>query len=149
MVRLLAFVSRYLTPPGPHRILYRLTGGRIGHRAPGIRPGMLLLTTRGRRSGVARTTPLMYFEIGGRIVVAATNNGRDRDPAWAGNLRADPQASVQVGSRTIRVRAREAEGEERRHLWAVMTAEHPLFALYERRTARRIPVLVLDTEAAE
>jgi deazaflavin-dependent oxidoreductase (nitroreductase family) len=149
VIRLLAFTSRYLTPPGPHRLIYRLTGGRIGHRAPGIRPRMLLLTARGRRSGVPRTTPLMYFEIDDRIVVAATNNGRDRDPAWAGNLQANPEASVQVGSRTMRVRAREAEGEERQHLWAVMTAEHPLFALYEQRTARRIPVVVLDTEAAE
>lgn len=147
MVRLLAFVSRYLTPPGPHRLIYRLTGGRIGHRAPGIRPRMLLLTARGRRSGVARTTPLMYFEIDGRIVVAATNNGRDRDPAWAGNLRANPEASVQLGSRRMRVHAREAEGEERRRLWAVMTAEHPLFALYEQRTDRRIPVVVLETGA--
>lgn len=148
MVRLLAFASRYLTPPGPHRLIYRLTGGRIGHRAPGVRPGMLLLTARGRRSGRSRTTPLMYFEIDGRFAVAATNYGRDRDPAWVANLRVEPEASVQVGSRRMRVRAREVEEAERRRLWAVMTEEHPLFALYERQTTRRVPVVVLEAEPA-
>lgn len=143
-VRLQAFTSRYVTPPAAHRIIYRLTGGRLGASMPSVRPRVLLLTVIGRRSGQLRTTPLVYFEIDGDLVVAATNNGRSADPAWLTNLRAQPSAEVQVGTRKHAVRAREAEGDERRRLWTAMVERHPLFARYERSTERSIPVVVLE-----
>lgn len=142
--RLLAVVSPWFTRPGPHRFVYRLTRGWLGHAVPGMPVRMLLLTTRGRRSGSERTIPLMYFRIDGQLAVAGTNNAADRDPAWILNLRADPRVEVQVGSRRFSTRAREAGDEERERIWERMKVLHPLFALYEQRTRRTIPVVVLD-----
>ncbi len=148
-VRLLAFVSRYITHPGPHRVLYRATGGRIGGAFPGIRPAVLLLSATGRSSGKRRTTPLMYFELDHKIVVAATNNGGSSDPAWIPNIRANPRVEIQLGRTRLQATAREAEGEERQRLWAAMKERHPLFGLYEERTERSIPVVVLEPDEDE
>jgi deazaflavin-dependent oxidoreductase (nitroreductase family) len=89
-----------------HRALYRATGGRIGANMAGMR--MLLLETLGRRSGQRRATPLLYVEDGERFVVVASNAGDARNPAWLLNLRKHPEAGIQVGTRRVAVRAREA-----------------------------------------
>ncbi|MEX1171341.1 MAG: nitroreductase/quinone reductase family protein [Chloroflexota bacterium] len=146
-VRIQAFASKYLTRPTPHRILYRLSGGRLGGALPGVQPRVLLLTVVGRRSGRARTSPLVYFTIDGDLVVAATNSGADTDPAWIGNLRNRPDAEVQIGAARHPIVAREAEGDERRRLWSEMKRRHPLFELYERGAVRQIPVVVLEPTA--
>jgi len=125
-----------------HTAIYRATGGRVGASAGGITN--LLLTTTGRRSGEPRTVPLAYIADGDRFVVVASNGGSDRPPAWWGNLRRTPTATVQIGPRIVQVVAREATPEEHAVLWPRLTSVNPFFAQYERITTRRIPVVVLE-----
>lgn len=109
---------------------------------------VLLLTTTGRRSGRPRTTPLTYFRDGRDLVVIASNGGSDRPPAWSLNLEHDPRARVRIGSATIAVTAATATPEERARLWPTITAVHPGYAAYQRKTTRRIPVLLLTPDGA-
>jgi len=125
-----------------HTWLYRATGGRIGHTAGKITN--LLLTAKGRKSGEARTVALAYMADGERFVVVASNGGADRHPAWWLNLRTNPHATVEVGSRKLEVRAREATAEEHARLWPALKTVNPFFANYEKITERRIPVVVLS-----
>ena len=105
----------------------------------------VVLTTTGIRSGSPREVPLYAVEEEGRFVVIGSNGGRERAPAWVGNLRATPDCTVRVGRKTvIPVRAREAEGDERERLWALAVAAFPGYASYHARTSRRIPVIVLE-----
>jgi deazaflavin-dependent oxidoreductase (nitroreductase family) len=124
-----------------HTALYRRTGGRIGARFG--RRTLLLLTTTGRRSGTPRTLPLQYVKDGPCYVVAASNWGRSRPPAWYLNLRAAPRATIQVGQRMIPVTAEQAGPEEKRRLWPAFVARDPTFARYQQRTTRDIPLLIL------
>lgn len=144
LVRFQFFASRYITPRLPVRQLYQLTDGRIGSSMPSVPTHVLLLTVTGRRSGKPRTRPIVYFEIDGKLVVGATNTGKERDPQWYRNLLAQPQATVQLGASKLPVVARVAEGDERERLWAEMKRIHPMFALYERATTRSIAVIVLE-----
>jgi F420H(2)-dependent quinone reductase len=138
------FFAKHVTPPRPHRLVYQLTGGLLGSRLPSVAPGVLLLTTNGRKSGKPRTTPLIHFPIDQHTVVAATNNGDDRHPDWYWNIIANPDAVAQIGRRKRQVRAHQVEGDQRRRLWERITEVHPLFAEYQRRTEREIPVIVLE-----
>ena len=124
-----------------HRVLYRLSGGRLLGRVAGM--PVLLLTTTGRRSGRARTTPLTYFELGDDLVVVASNGGEDSAPGWWHNLCAEPRATVTRGARTEIVAARPATAEEYAQLWPLITSTHSGYAEYARRTTRPIPVVVL------
>jgi deazaflavin-dependent oxidoreductase (nitroreductase family) len=124
-----------------HRAVYRLSGGRIGARLAGI--PMLLLTTRGRKSGLARTLPLAYVPDGDDFVVVASNGGQEVDPAWWRNLQQDPQAQVQVGREIFQARARLASPSERARLWPLLTEANPAWGSYEKSTRRPIPVVVL------
>jgi len=112
--------------------------GHIG-RAP-----VLLLTTTGRKSGKPRTAPVVYLRDGERLVVIGSNAGNDRSPAWALNLLAQPEAEVEVRGRRSSVRARATEGDERTELWRRMNEQYSGFEDYRERTAREIPVFVLD-----
>ena len=103
-----------------------------------------MLTTRGRRSGDERTVALQYMAVGPACVVVASYIGEDRHPAWWLNLQAEPAATIRRGRRAESAHAREAEGEERETLWRQMVAIDPGFAEYQRRTSRRIPVVVLE-----
>ncbi len=109
---------------------------------------LLLLTTRGARSGEERTTPLMYHRDGERYVVVASKAGAPDNPAWYHNLRAHPVARVEVaagsGTEAFAVTAREAEGPERERMWADRLAIAPGFLDYQRKTSRRIPIVVLE-----
>ena len=125
-----------------HRWLYRASGGRIGGRMMGM--PVLLLTTTGRRSGGARTSPLMYFPESDACVVIASNAGEPRHPAWWLNLRENPRATVQCGAEIIPVVAREAQDDERARLWAKLIAMEPNYETYRQRTTRQIPVVVLE-----
>jgi deazaflavin-dependent oxidoreductase (nitroreductase family) len=125
-----------------HTALYRATGGRVGHAAGGITN--LLLTTTGRKSGQRRTVPLAYMEDAGRFVVVASNGGSDRPPGWWVNLRHDPAATVEIGSRTVPVTARESTPDERSRLWPRLKQVNPFFGQYEQITARQIPVVILE-----
>jgi deazaflavin-dependent oxidoreductase (nitroreductase family) len=125
-----------------HTRLYRATGGRVGHAAGGI--SNLLLTTTGRRSGQTRTVPLAYMEDAGRFVVVASNGGSDRAPAWWLNLRQQPAATVEIGPRTLPVRAREATPDEHAVLWPRLKLGNPFYGQYEQITPRKIPVVILE-----
>src|ERR1700724_644010 len=99
-----------------HTILYRGTGGLIGHRLPGG-PPMLLLDHLGARSGRRRTTPLAYLADGQDLVIVASKGGHPKHPAWFHNRRPNPATTIQVGSERRAVRARVATPEERQRLW--------------------------------
>ena len=124
-----------------HRFVYRASGGRVG-KAIGGAPVLLLITT-GRRSGEPRPVTLTYFEDGDRLVVVGSNAGEDLHPSWWLNLQELPDATVQIGGTTTRVRAVEAVGEERERLWAELIRRDPAYEEYRLRTARRIPVVLL------
>jgi len=128
-----------------HPWLYRLSGGRLLGKLVGM--DVLLLTTTGAKSGAARTTALTYLEADGAYVVIGSFLGEPRHPAWVHNLRANPQATVQIGARTIAVDAREAHGDERARLWARVVQLQPDYRAYEGRTDREIPVVVLRPAA--
>ena len=124
-----------------HRWVYRLTNGRIGHKSG---PGpILLLTTTGRRSGRARTTPLLYMPRAGELVVVASNGGRPETPSWWLNLVADPSCTVQVKGDAFPARAELLTGEARAALWPDLTEFYPGWAHYTTLTTREIPVAVL------
>lgn len=128
---------------GLHTILYRATGGLVGHRLPGG-PSMLLLDHVGARSGARRTTPLVYVEDGDDLVLIASKGGHPRNPAWFHNLLAHPETTVQVGSARRRVRARVASSAERERLWPKAVAAYSGYAGYQRRTNREIPLVILE-----
>ena len=114
--------------------------------SPGGGPGVLptlLLTTTGRKSGEPRTQPLACFPEGEDWIVVASNNGQDKHPAWFLNLQAKPEARMQIGRIDRAVQAHVAEGEERDRLWPWLKERNPAYAGYERKTERRIPVVVL------
>ena len=127
---------------GLHNFLYRLSGGKIGGRM-GKAP-VLLLTVRGRKTGKSRTTPLLYGRDGDNLVVIASVGGAPKHPAWYLNLQGQ-EAQVQVGRERRRVRARDAEGEERDRLWAQMVSVYSSYEAYQGKTERRIPVVVLES----
>jgi len=127
---------------GLHKRLYRLSGGRIGGKF-GSAP-VLLLTTTGRKSGRPRTQPLLYTRAGDGYAVIASKGGSPSHPLWYRNLQATPAAAVTVGRETRRVRARDAEGEEREELWRAMTGLYAGYDRYAEKTSRQIPVVVLD-----
>ncbi len=141
--------SRCTMPAKPHALVYRLTGGVIGSRVPLAKLRVLLITTSGRRSGRPRTTPVMYYRDGARLVIVASNSGRDRHPAWYWNLKAHPEAMVQIGREKREVVAREATPEDRARLWPRLTEVDPLYAVYQERTRRRVPVIVLQPPERE
>jgi deazaflavin-dependent oxidoreductase (nitroreductase family) len=107
---------------------------------------VLLLTTTGRRSGRARTTPLTYFRDGGDLVVVASNGGSERPPDWWLNLQQTPRATVAVGAAKTPVTARDATAAERERLWPTITETYDGYARYQRMTTRRIPVVLLTPE---
>jgi len=126
-----------------HRLLYRLSGGRVGGRLWNL--PVVLLTTTGRKTGKRRTVPLCSLRDGDDVVVIASYGGLDQPPAWWLNLEANPQAEVQDGRTLRRVVARTASPDERARLWAEVTARAPGYLEYERRTTREIPVVILQS----
>jgi deazaflavin-dependent oxidoreductase (nitroreductase family) len=127
-----------------HLGVQRLSRGRLLRHVAGM--PVLLLTTTGRRSGKARTTPLTFFREGDDLVVIASNGGADRAPDWSLNLEAHPQAIVRIGRERLAVHARLATDAERERLWPQITATYAGYARYEQRTSRRIPVVLLSAE---
>ena len=124
------------------RLLLWLTGGRIGIVSL-FYPTLILITT-GARSGAKRRTPLIFLPDGNRIVLVASNFGRDRHPGWYYNLRANPQAQVNMYGHLFECRAREVSGIEYLELWERAVRYYPGFAVYARRAGRTIPIVVLE-----
>jgi deazaflavin-dependent oxidoreductase (nitroreductase family) len=131
---------------GAHVTLYRVTGGRVGHRFP-LGPPMLLLDHVGAKSGVKRTSALVYVEEGPNVVIVASKGGHPRHPAWYHNLRANPDTTIQVGSEHRTVRARVANAEERKRLWPKAVKVYGGYAGYQERTDREIPLVILEPRA--
>jgi deazaflavin-dependent oxidoreductase (nitroreductase family) len=125
-----------------HVRVYRETGGERGYHWRGTT--ILLLSTRGRKSGRERTTPLIHRTDGARWVVVASKGGAPANPGWFENLLADPEATIEVKDERIPVRAGTAEGEERSRLWELMCEVWPAYADYQTKTEREIPVVVLS-----
>ena len=125
-----------------HTSAYRATRGILGGNLVGL--PMLLLTTKGRRSGEPRTSPLPYFAEDDRWVVVGSNNGGPRDPLWWLNLRADDRAEIQVMRDRIEVRGGLATPEERARLWPLLIEFNPRYPTYQVKTTREIPVVILS-----
>ena len=124
-----------------HAFSYRLSGGRVGRRIAG--GPVLLLTTTGRKSGKRRTAPLLYLEDGENIVIVASNGGNDQHPAWWPNLKQNPEAQVQIGKTSRRVRAARADEQEWARLWPLLLEMYGPYQEYQDTTQRKIPVVIL------
>lgn len=120
---------------------YLETDGENGHLFMGF--PTLLLTTRGRRSGKLRRTPLIYGRDGDRYLLVASNAAAPRHPAWYLNVVARPEVAVQVKADTFTAQARTATVEEKRLFWSRMAAIFPQYDIYQRQTDREIPMVIL------
>jgi deazaflavin-dependent oxidoreductase (nitroreductase family) len=126
---------------GTHAAIYRASGGKVAGRM--FNSPVLLLITTGRKTGRERTSPLLYLEDGENLVVVGSVGGAPKHPDWYWNLKANPEARVQIKDRTLQVRAEEAKDEEKRRLWRRLVEMYPPYEDYQRRTEREIPVFVL------
>jgi deazaflavin-dependent oxidoreductase (nitroreductase family) len=124
--------------------LYRLSGGRVGGKVG--RAPVLLITTTGRRSGEPRTTPVLYLDVEGKLILIDTNAGNAKIPAWSWNLKANPLAEVEIGRKHQPVRARIATGEERAELWRKSNEQYAGFDDYIEKLGpdREVSVFVLE-----
>ena len=120
--------------------LYRLTGGRIARLA---KAEVLILTTRGRRSGKARTVLLQFFRNDSNWIIVAANSGRSSHPDWFYNLKAAPTAQVQIMDRIVRVHAEELSADEAPAFWTYILRVAPAYARYQKATSRTIPLVRL------
>lgn len=127
-----------------HAEVYERTGGRIG---AWLGLPTLLLTVVGRKSGKHYSTPLVYFEDGGRYVVVGSDGAARRDPQWWKNLSVNPHGSIRVGRRRFDVKAHLATGEERARLWELGKGVNPMWSKYQKRTERELPVVVLEPKS--
>ena len=121
---------------------FRANAGKVG--APFAGAPMVLLTTTGAKSGRKHTTPLVYLQDGGRIVVFASMGGAPKDPQWYRNLVAHPEATVEVGVDRYEVKAKVMTGAERDDLFRRQAARFPAFDEYQTKTTRTIPVVALE-----
>lgn len=127
-----------------HVRAYRETGGETGYLWNGV--PTLLLTVTGRRTGRELTSALIFGRDGGDYLVVASKGGAPRHPLWYLNLQADPRARIQIKDKEIRVVARTVTESEHARLWSIMTDRWPNYDVYQSRTDRPIPVVVLSPE---
>ena len=124
---------------------FRANAGKVGGPFQGA--PLLILHSTGAKSGQERVIPLVYRQEGDALVIFASKGGAPTHPDWLHNLRAHPQASIEVGTDKKQVVAREAQGEERKRIWEAHKQQVPNFAEYEAKTDRVIPVVVLEVAA--
>jgi len=122
-------------------VLWNASGGRFGRKAGGL--PILELATTGRKSGEPRQILIAYFDDEGSPVLVGTNAGRDTDPAWVLNLRADPDARARWDGAWRDVTARELSGTERNEVWGAAVQANPAYAAYAESLTRPIPIVVL------
>ena len=113
-------------------------------RAQGGKDRLIILTTTGAKSGLPRTTPLVYTTDGDHLIVIASKGGSPTHPDWYHNLVANPEVTVELGGERFPARAIVADGPERRRLFDQMAAQMPFFAGFEKNTSREIPVIILE-----
>jgi deazaflavin-dependent oxidoreductase (nitroreductase family) len=121
---------------------FRANDGKVGGQFANA--NLLLLTTTGAKSGKERISPLAYFRIDGKLIIVGSFAGAPVNPAWVHNLRANPQAHVEVGTDAFDVTARELPVMEREELFPKLTAAAPGFAEYQSKTSRVIPLFELQ-----
>ena len=130
-----------------HTFVLRTSGGKIGGSMGGQK--VLLLTTKGNKTGKPRTVPVMCFEDEGRPVVIASAGGSPAHPAWFKNLERDPSVTVEMDGRRFDARAEVVTGERRARIWKEVVRAQPRFAEYAKKTeGREIPVVVLKDAAS-
>ncbi len=133
---------------GAHTALYRISGGFIGGKIPGVPGKMLLLDHVGAKSGTKRTSPLLYVRDGDDLVIVASKGGHPKHPAWFHNLKANPDTTVQVGSHHLEVHARVATPEERERLWPLVVKGYSGYEDYQVHSkGREIPLVILEPRA--
>ena len=120
---------------------FRANGGKVGGNFEGA--PLLLLHTTGAKSGQERVNPMMYQAVGDGYAVFASKAGADTNPDWYHNLKANPEATAEVGTDTVEVTARVLDQEEREPIWQEQKSRYPGFADYETKTSRVIPVVLL------
>jgi deazaflavin-dependent oxidoreductase (nitroreductase family) len=124
---------------------FRANGGRVGGPFEGAL--LLLLHTTGAKTGRTRVKPLVYRRDGDRLVVFGTKGGSPTHPEWFYNVRANPRVTVEVGSDRFEADARVALPDERDRIWQLQTQDVPVFADYQKKTDRTIPVVILESVA--
>jgi deazaflavin-dependent oxidoreductase (nitroreductase family) len=124
-----------------HVAIYRRSKGKIANRIANL--PLLLITTYGRKTGNPSTTPVVYLQDGEDYLVSATAGGTDWDPGWYLNLKARPQARIEIGEQAFDVQAMIAAGEERQRLYERFKAASVNFIKYEKGTSRVLPVIRL------
>jgi deazaflavin-dependent oxidoreductase (nitroreductase family) len=124
-----------------HTFFYKLTGGRFGSQMGEYK--ILLLTTKGRKSGTEFTTPLGYFDHQDGYLIIASNGGNKNHPDWYYNLKSDPRVKIQIKDKVIQTQAEILNGQTRDPIWERIVAEAPQYGEYESRTDRLIPVVWL------
>jgi deazaflavin-dependent oxidoreductase (nitroreductase family) len=125
-----------------HIKLYQETGGKEGYLWNGV--PTLLLTTKGRKSGEMRTIPIIYVKVGEAYVIIGSQGGAPKHPLWYLNILADPHVKLQVKDEKFDAVARAADSPERERLWAEATRQWPNYDVYQTRTTRKIPVVVIE-----
>jgi deazaflavin-dependent oxidoreductase (nitroreductase family) len=120
---------------------YEATRGQVGHDWNDTQ--ILILRTKGRKSGKTRKFPLIYGRDGNDYVIVASKGGAPDDPGWYKNLVAHPDAKIQVHDKVMAVTARTASAAEKKKVWPTMTAQWPDYDNYQRGTSRDIPVVLL------
>jgi len=126
--------------------VFQKTKGRLGNRMG--KQSVLLLHTIGRKSGRIYTTPLSYYRDGNTYLLVASNWGKENHPDWFHNLMQHSSTTIQVGSTTIPVEARQAQGEEYNCLWDVVTRQNEQYLQYQKGLARQIPIVVLTPKTS-
>jgi deazaflavin-dependent oxidoreductase (nitroreductase family) len=124
-----------------HIRLFRWSGGKIGGSMRGM--PIVLLTTTGRKSGLARTVPLMYLEEDGTRFLIASKGGAPEHPAWFNNLSRNPEVTLELPGRSVKARAEVVTGPQREKLWSKLIARAPFYDEYRKQTTREIPVVAL------
>lgn len=125
-----------------HVRVYRESNGEKGYLWNGV--PTLLVTTKGRKSGQPRTIPIIYTPVGDKYVIIASKGGSATHPVWYLNVLEDPNVEVQVKAEVFKAVARTAASPEREELWRAATAAWPNYDVYQSRTTREIPVVVLE-----
>jgi deazaflavin-dependent oxidoreductase (nitroreductase family) len=121
---------------------FRSSGGKVSGQFAGA--PMIIITHKGAKSGNSYTSPLVYSKDGDRYVIIASKAGAPKNPSWYHNLVAHPEVTVEIGAEKFKAKAAEVKGAERDRLFAAQATMMPQFNEYQKKTARKIPVIALE-----
>jgi len=125
-----------------HIFIYRQTNGSLGGSTGGA--GVLLLTSKGRKTGKERITPLSFMMDGSNYVIIASNGGIKKNPGWFYNLKENKDVTIRIKDITKEVKATITSNNEQNRLWPIITARGPEYAKYQEKTSRKIPIVILS-----